>query len=178
MNKDQIREKIRKMLHSQSREEIKEKSQTIMNKLLNVKEFKNAETVALYLGKPFEVDTNYTIRHLLKGEKKLAVPVTNSEIKLVEFTSFEDLIMGKFDVYEPRERIFIDYVPKVTVIPGIAFDLCRNRIGHGFGFYDKFLEGKNTYKIGLAFEFQVIEEIKCKKHDIGMDLIITEERVI
>lgn len=177
MNKTEIRSIIRKKLFSQSREEIKEKSQVIMDKLFENKKFKRARKAAVYLAKPYEVDTNYTLRTNL-GEKEFSVPVTDEEVKLVKLTSFEDLIRGKFDVFEPREREYIDYIPEVVVIPGIAFDKSKNRLGHGKGFYDTFLEGKQAYKIGIAFDFQVIENIPSDPHDVKMDLIITEKRMI
>ena len=54
-----------------------------------------------------------------------------------------------------------------------------NRLGHGFGYYDKLLEkSRRAIHIGLAFEFQIINHIEIEKHDIPVDKIITEKRVI
>ena len=177
MNKEEIRENARKQLHAQSREEIKEKSQKIMKNLLSIPTLKTAHSIAFYIAKPYEVDTNYTIQHLL-GKKKIAVPVTNSLIRFVEFTSFEHLIKGKFDVFEPRVRKYIDYTPEVFVIPGITFDEKRSRLGHGKGFYDSFLKDLNAYKIGVCFDFQIVDKIPHEEHDVDMDKIVSEERII
>ena len=177
MNKEEIRIEMRKKLYSQSREEIKVKSQKIMAKLVNVKQFKKAKTVGTYIAKPYEVDTNFTLRHMLE-EKEFSVPVMNGEIRFVELTSFDKLVRGNFNVFEPKKREFIHYTPKVLIIPGIAFDKERNRLGHGKGFYDRFLKGKQTYKIAIAFDFQIVDKIPLKPHDIGMDLIITEKRIL
>lgn len=177
MDKDQIRSKIRKKLYSQSREEIKTRSQKILETLLSLDKFKRARRVAIYLAKPYEVDTNYTIRHLF-GEKEISVPVMNGSIKLVHFTSFHDLIIGKFGVLEPERREYVKYTPEIIIIPGIVFDLKRNRLGHGKGLYDIFLSDKKLYKIGIAFDFQIVDKVPTKSHDVGMDLIITEKRKI
>ncbi|MEK6950038.1 MAG: 5-formyltetrahydrofolate cyclo-ligase, partial [Nanoarchaeota archaeon] len=53
------------------------------------------------------------------------------------------------------------------------------RIGYGYGYYDRFLGklDKNTAKIGLCYEFQLVEKIPEEKHDVPMDIIVTEEKV-
>ncbi|MDD5022583.1 MAG: 5-formyltetrahydrofolate cyclo-ligase [Candidatus ainarchaeum sp.] len=177
MNKEEIRSKMKELLYSQSREDVKYKSEMIMNKLLSIKEFMEASSVSVYLSKPHEVDTNYTVEHLL-GKKRLSVPVTNSKIDLVEFTSFNDLVAGKFGILEPKTKSFIDYTPDLILIPGVAFDIKKNRLGYGKGFYDIFLKNKSITKIALAFDFQIVEKLPNEKHDIPMDLIITEKRII
>lgn len=177
MNKEELRSEMRKKLYSQSREEIKVKSQKIMAKLLNVKQFKKAKTVGTYIAKPYEVDTNFTLRHMLE-EKEFSVPVMNGEIKFVELNSFDKLVRGNFDVFEPKKREFIHYIPKVIILPGIAFDKKRNRLGHGKGFYDRFLKEKQTYKIAIAFDFQIVNNIPSQPHDVGVDIIVTEKRIL
>ncbi|PIS10073.1 MAG: hypothetical protein COT73_11260, partial [Bdellovibrio sp. CG10_big_fil_rev_8_21_14_0_10_47_8] len=53
-----------------------------------------------------------------------------------------------------------------------------NRLGKGGGYYDKFLQYKNVLKIGLAFEEQIVDNVPVEEHDIKMDLIITDKRII
>ncbi len=129
---------MRKKLNSQSKEDIRRKSSKILKKLLGLKEFKNSKTVGFFLSKPNEVDSTITFQSIL-GTKEFSVPVMDDGIKLVSFNSFENLIVGDYDILEPKERSYLDYVPELLVIPGVAFDLDRNRLGNGKGFYDRFL---------------------------------------
>jgi len=63
------------------------------------------------------------------------------------------------------------------IIPGVAFDKQGNRLGRGGGFYDKLLFGKNSFKIGLAFEIQIVDTVPHEAHDIPMDFVVTERGV-
>ena len=63
-------------------------------------------------------------------------------------------------------------------MPGIVFDKEGRRIGYGLGYYDKFLKKTpKAVKIGLAFDFQVVDQIPREMHDVPVDVIVTEERV-
>jgi len=68
----------------------------------------------------------------------------------------------------------------LAIIPGVAFDERGGRIGHGTGFYDKFIPGLDvtTRKVALAFECQIVSQIPMEPHDRYIDIIITEERII
>jgi 5-formyltetrahydrofolate cyclo-ligase len=67
----------------------------------------------------------------------------------------------------------------LLIIPGIVFDLQGNRLGYGKGYYDRFLSlRKIKYIIALAYELQVINQIPNNEHDIPVDIIITEKRII
>ena len=75
------------------------------------------------------------------------------------------------------KKISIDEVDLI-IVPGVGFDSCGNRIGHGKGYYDKLLKNSKASTIGLAFEFQVIEKIPSEKHDVSIDMIVTEKRIL
>ena len=67
----------------------------------------------------------------------------------------------------------------LMVMPGLAFDKERHRIGYGKGYYDSYLsEHEIKQKVALAFDFQVLDNIPFKDYDINPDLIITEKRRI
>ncbi len=70
--------------------------------------------------------------------------------------------------YHPAE-------PEWFLVPGVGFDLNGARLGRGKGYYDRYLEGKNFLKIGLAWSEQIVEKIPVEQHDCYMDFIITEE---
>ena len=86
---------------------------------------------------------------------------------------------GAYGIYEP-ETISeascddIDFV----LVPGIVFDYNCRRIGFGKGYYDKLLCDMRAFKAGLCYDFQLVESINADRHDVALDAIITEERII
>ncbi|RLF88523.1 5-formyltetrahydrofolate cyclo-ligase, partial [Thermococci archaeon] len=93
--------------------------------------------------------------------------------------SFSELRPGKFNIMEPREAIDEEVNLDLIVVPGVAFDESGYRLGFGKGYYDRFLRSfRETTKLGLAYEFQVLEEVPRDEGDIPVDFIITEKRRI
>ena len=86
---------------------------------------------------------------------------------------------GKYGIFENSISTTIIDKIDLLIIPGIAFDLKGYRIGYGKGYYDRFLSlGKSKCIMGLSYESQIINEIPNNEHDIPVDIIITEKRII
>ena len=68
----------------------------------------------------------------------------------------------------------------LVIVPGIAFDKKGHRIGYGYGYYDRFLKTikKKAVKIGLAFDFQLIESIPEEEHDVPMNIVVTDKEIL
>ncbi len=66
------------------------------------------------------------------------------------------------------------------VLPGVAFDESGHRLGYGAGYYDRLLETENErpFLAALAFELQIVEQVPVAGHDVKVDMIVTEARVI
>lgn len=158
-------------------EEVLEKSKEITNRLLGEEHFKNSETVAFYLPKGREVDTKIMMEEVI-GEKEILVPVTNNEIEMVKFNSFEELVDGKFGVPEPNQKISPHTFSDVIIVPGVCFGLCMHRLGYGKGYYDRFLSHSPAYRIGVCYDFQIVEKLPSHENDQRMDMIITDKQVI
>ena len=97
-----------------------------------------------------------------------------------ELNNISDLHENSFGMFEPADSKKVDSEKiDVFVVPGIAFDKKGHRIGWGKGFYDKFFGANKTKgkKIGLAFDFQIVEKIPFEQFDVKMDLIVTEKRI-
>ena len=127
-----------------------------------------------------EVDTHDMIRNALKNKTIIIPKVAHHEIEPSFIIDFDNLIPGKFGILEPIETMKIAYKNiDLILVPGIAFDKEGHRIGYGFGYYDKFLKKvPKAIKIGLAFDFQIVDKIPREMHDVPVDLIVTEERVV
>ena len=64
------------------------------------------------------------------------------------------------------------------VVPGAAFDEACNRMGYGKGYYYKLLSARRGLAAALAYEEQVLPVIPHEPHDVKMDRVITDERII
>ncbi|MDE6142896.1 MAG: 5-formyltetrahydrofolate cyclo-ligase, partial [Muribaculaceae bacterium] len=62
--------------------------------------------------------------------------------------------------------------------PAVAYDRKGNRLGRGKGFYDRLLQTTSATKIGVGYEFQLVDEIPVEPHDVGMDMVITQHSTI
>jgi 5-formyltetrahydrofolate cyclo-ligase len=181
-----IRKAMRKQRRAMPESAVLEKSTLISEYLFSMEYIKDAETVMTYVDMPGEVKTVQIIKKLLKMGKSVAVPLCvphTSQLIASEILSVEELITGHFGILEPKKeniRPIEPYKLDIVLVPGVAFDIYGNRIGHGKGYYDRFLikTSRSTLKIGLAFDYQVMDfNIPVDNHDIPMDLVITESGI-
>ncbi len=140
--------------------------------------FQEAGCVAFYLPKGSEVDTRKMISRALSAGKEVLLPITDHEINLFRFNSFDDLKPGRFGIMEPLQRIPPSKEPDVIVVPGVSFGLCMHRLGYGKGYDDRFLSRSPAFRIGVCFDFQLELKLPTHEDDERMDEIITEKRVI
>ena len=93
--------------------------------------------------------------------------------------STEDLSIGTFNVREPNESCLSNSSEiNLIFVPGVAFDNNGNRIGHGKGYYDRYLSNTTAIKVGICFESQLVNSIPTEDHDIQMDYVITEKQIL
>lgn len=162
-----------------SEAEQKEKSKAIAEKLFALDEFKSAKIIAFYLSKGSEVETFEMIAEVIEHGKEVLVPVTNDEMEFMKFTSFDDLAPAKFGVPEPKTKIPATREPDVVIVPGVAFDLDLHRLGYGNGYYDRALKKlPNAIRIGICFDFQIVERIPRHEHDERLHKVVNEKRII
>ena len=181
LKKQKLREEILKRLHSISKEEKEKKGKALKNKLFSLKEFKKAKCVMFYVSKHYEVNTHEMIDESIVMGKKVVVPVTLKEEKMLKPSELRDrekeLIKGHYGIHQPREEhirlVSLEEVD-LMVVPGLAFDKSGHRLGHGGGYYDRFLEKAppTIFTVGLAFDFQIMDELPRHDTDIPVDKVI------
>lgn len=183
--KKEIRSTILKKRNRMRFEEVVEKSKRIKENVFQMNEFKNAKSILFYISYDNEVNTHEMIKESLKLKKQVIVPKTdtrNHTIICSTLTKWDDLVSGAYNILEPRQDCFNEIssdLIDLMIIPGIAFDYHGNRIGHGMGYYDRLLKKKNNaHCLGLAFEFQIVDTISAEKHDVRVEQIVTEKRII
>jgi len=152
----------------------------IINKLINNKLFINCECILLYLPLQNEVNTYELIDLALKNNKIVGLPKTYKNkidfIKIEPQNWEKNLTRGMFNLLEPESGEIISSFSKNTIIvvPSIALGKDGSRIGHGKGYYDKFLENKKSIsKIGICRDYLLFDKVPTTKNDIFLDLIIS-----
>ena len=131
-----------------------------------------------------EVSTQEALKLHLARNGSLLLPKVNGEsISIHRVFDFSELNENNWGILEPCSLYKIESQSlkgiKNVLVPGVAFDRDLNRVGFGRGFYDRlFLELPNAFKIALAFENQIIEKVETEKHDIKMDVIVTETQIL
>ncbi len=144
-------------------------------------EFKRAKRIMFYISKDSEVDTHKAIKKAIKMGKEIIAPkIVDKKIIPHRLYSFDDMSPGQFSILEPSNKKKIRKSGiDLFVIPCIAFDLYGNRIGYGYGYWDRFLSDVDKKSIiGLAFDIQVLSNIVSESHDVNVSKVITESKVI
>lgn len=191
--KNSLRESLLFKRDSIAVEDKKAKESAIRKRLLSLEYFKEAKTILFYASFRSEVDTIKTIQRALELKKSIALPVVDTkhiQLKLYKLRDISELSTGYMGIPEPvpsRTRSIGLNEIDIEIIPGIGFDLKGNRLGYGAGYYDKLLSHKSKRlsktrghitTIALSFEEQITEKIPAEPHDIRVDLIVTDKRVI
>lgn len=184
--KKELRKRIIEKRDRLSPEEIQKKSLLVAGNLMHVPEFQQAKTVMSFLSFQSEVRTEPVIRALMEKGVRVAVPVcVPGERKLIlsELKDLdEDIEIGFYCLPEPKAEKRRPLDPKeveVALVPGVVFTREGWRLGYGGGYYDKFLaRNPHVFKIALAFELQLQHEVPLESHDVPVDCVVTEERVV
>eukprot|EP00638_Chattonella_subsalsa_P001033 CAMPEP_0117757300 /NCGR_PEP_ID=MMETSP0947-20121206/14643_1 /TAXON_ID=44440 /ORGANISM="Chattonella subsalsa, Strain CCMP2191" /LENGTH=294 /DNA_ID=CAMNT_0005577155 /DNA_START=156 /DNA_END=1040 /DNA_ORIENTATION=+ len=202
--KQALRKEMRTKLRCLSNDLISKQSERIIEKLVGLKQFEEAKCVSVYLSMPKEVQTYPILPNLFEQCKRVCIPcITGKEsgdmrmMPLADVNELNEFKLSKWNIPEPendlvlsREDMTVSGELDLILMPGCAFDLHRNRLGHGKGYYDTFLEKvfkANEAKgnprpalVALSLEEQVLEneEIPMNEHDVQMDMVITPTRII
>jgi len=187
--KQKIRKQMLLLRDGMTREEVEFLSKEIIDRVYSMQQFKESNLIMSYVNFRNEVKTVDFIDKCISLGKKVAVPKIvdtgekRQEIIAVQITGVSHLAKGKFGILEPGEKNLAVIDPSCLdfiVVPGIAFDLNKNRLGFGKGFYDRFLSRTNTrcIKVGLAYEMQIIESLPFSHYDIPLDFVVTEKRML
>ena len=179
--KIELRKNVLKKRQDSDKKILSRLSGKILARLEKTEEFKKAETVLLYAPIKNEVNTLPLIRKYL-GRKKILLPRINPnwQISIHQINSLKEAEKNTYDIMEPGShcKSFSSKKINLAVIPGIAFGTKGERLGFGKGCYDRLLSNLTVPKIGLAYDFQIIEDIPTETHDQKMDMILTETRTI
>lgn len=180
ITKNELRKIMIEKRKALPKEKKKNLDEIIFNKVISSEYYKKAKNIFIFVSMGDEVDTINIIKHALKDNKSICVPRVISKLKgmeTVEIKTLEELKPGKFGILEPKagNNIINAEVIDLVLLPGLAFDKAGGRLGYGGGFYDRYLLNlnKNVPKVGIGFDFQIIDKVIMEKYDNYIDGIIT-----
>jgi len=161
-------------------------SSLVAANVLSLKEYLEARLLVSYCAKDDEVQTRPIIEKALEEGKRVAVIVTDPRSKALQFSEIEsfadDLAPGTFGILEPkRERLRPVSLSEadVVLVPLLAWDEKGQRLGYGAGYFDRALAGaRSVAKVGLGLESQRLPSIPTSWHDVPLDIVVTEKRVV
>ena len=203
--KEKIRKEIKEKLKATSEDYRKEASAKIALNALNIPEMKEQKrmgflglkktekTVLAYCSVGNEPSTLALIDSLLKSGRKVCLPLCTDldeaghrtgafdamEARVI--TSFDDLTAGAYGIPEPKADT--ELVPAeeidIVILPCVGCDRQCRRIGHGAGYYDKYLTTvrKDCFTMALCYEEALADELPMEEHDVPVDAVVTEKTV-
>lgn len=179
--KKDIRERLLALRKMQSPAQWRQKTDTIINTIITHQWFREAEFIFCYMDVHGEVGMRTLISESWKERKRVCIPlVIGNSMDFYEISSFSELKPGRFGILEPSgDSTKISGGGGLMILPGVAFDRERNRIGYGGGYYDRYLTAHpGLHTMGAAFDFQIVETMECEKTDVKPEIVVTETKKI
>jgi 5-formyltetrahydrofolate cyclo-ligase len=154
-------------------------SEKIQKRLKKIYVFKNAQKIGVYYPIGSEILTQDIIQELLSNAKEVFLPkVIGDKMEFRKIVDFSSLEKGSFDIMEPKDDCKVDNKLDVILIPTVGITPKGIRLGYGHGFYDRFLVENKVTTISLTLEKQVVKNIPKSEHDVIIDWIVTEDRML
>lgn len=183
--KSAIRSKILDKRNSLSIKEKRNASRNAISIFMGNVPIEKKDIIASFVSIAGEIDITFLTEILYENGNKIALPVVTKKHTPLSFRTFDPkdsmIFNEKYNIYEPLASQK-ELIPTVIIVPLIACDKEGNRIGFGGGFYDRTIEllekRREIFKVGIAYDFQVLNEIPISEHDQQLDCIITDKEVI
>jgi len=182
-----MRHKMLALRNSKPTEELDKLSAQINIRLRELPEIDGANIVSTYLHIGSEVRTAFILDWLLSNGKRVIVPVTDKVNRRLIFCEIkfpqQELAKGTFGILEPQPE-FRRPLPleqaDVILVPGVAWDLRGYRIGYGAGYYDRSINSMRKFlpKIGLSYQFQIVDRVPNGRFDSRVNKLVTERRIV
>lgn len=179
MKKGEIRQRIKTLKKVVDEDGAKVAATKAFAQVEKCAEFQKAKHVLVYHSLPDELST-HTFIEKWHGTKHLYLPrVNGNTLEILPYDAL-GLQSGAFNIEEPTGDEIVDGKDiDLIIVPGIAFDYKGNRVGRGKGYYDRLLRETTAIKIGVGYDFQLLEEdIEVEDHDVKVNAVITDFRCV
>ena len=180
--KSKLRKKYLK-IRKENYFEIDKKFFSPLLKLIKKNIKKKSILIALYYPSNFELNVLKVLELKYFSHQTILLPVAekNNLMNFYQWKKNDVLTVNKFGMLEPIKAKA--KIPDIIILPLLAFDKDKYRLGYGKGYYDRYLNKhikqykKNTMTVGVAFSFQKHNKLPINKNDVKMDFILTEKGI-
>ncbi len=172
----------RELIHQRRKISMRDRdvaSENILNHVVKSRDYLLAGTIFIYVGQEDEVDTSLIIRDALAKGKRVVVPkiIGPGLMEACELEVMEDLYPNRFGILEPKDCLYRVDPENIDVayIPCVAFTGDGHRLGHGGGYYDRYLGRGHFGRTLIAFQEMEVEALPVEPFDEQVHQIITEK---
>lgn len=153
-------------------------AEEVFNRLEQTAAFLLSDKILMYHSLPDELSTHKFLSKWNKKKQFFLPRVNGVNLDILPYDESR-LELGAFHIEEPSGENTVDPEEiELIIVPAVAYDRKGNRLGRGKGFYDRLLQTTKASKIGVGYEFQLVEELPVEAHDVPMDMIITQDNTI
>lgn len=173
--KKELRKRISKELRSMDSIDRQNLSNSLSEKILANPIFEQYDIVAIYCSMIDEIDSKILIDSLSKTKKVLLPHTNDNDMKFRSFVSWDDMQVGEYNIISPKldDSHIWDDKEKIIIVPALAFDKNKYRLGRGAGYYDRYLSyHPKDYTIGVSL-YETLDKLPSDEWDISMKEIIT-----
>lgn len=168
-SKKEIRAELREKLRAMTNIERVEKSEIISNRIIEIMRETKPSSCLMYKALPTEVNIDKAIKYCLDSGIKVYLPRVNGDN--MDIVEYGELRVGAYGILEPIGEA-TDISPSVAIVPLLGVDKLKNRLGKGKGYYDRYFKDRDIFKIAVAYDTQIVDELPIDDNDIAMDEII------
>lgn len=179
MKKDDIRRTVRARKSLLTENEKAEAAQSVFDRLEQMAAFMMADRILMYHSLPDELSTRDFLGKW-SGRKHFFLPRVNGvNLDILPYEQTR-LHLGAFEIEEPDGNDLTDIADiELIIVPAVAYDRHGNRVGRGKGYYDRMLAGSLATKVGVGYDFQLIDDaIDTDSHDVPVDIVITQSHTV
>ena len=176
MDKDDIRRRVKARKALLNDTERSSAAQSVFDLLEQTAAFLMADRILMYHSLPDELSTREFIAKWASRKHFYLPRVNGVNLDILPYDE-QRLALGSFHIEEPtgNDTADIDDM-EMIVVPAVAYDRRGNRVGRGKGYYDRLLATARALKVGVGYDFQMVDEIPAEPHDVRVDIVITESR--
>ena len=136
--------------------------------------FMLSEHILLYHSLPDELSTREFIERWADRKHFYLPRVNGVNLDVLPYQRSR-MHLGAFNIEEPDGDVLNDLSGiDMVIVPAVAYDRHGNRVGRGKGYYDRLLSGLKALTVGMAYDFQLVDEIDAER----VNYIITDRHII
>ena len=163
--------------------EIDKKFFSPLLKLIKKNIKKKSIIIALYYPSNFELNVLKVLELKYFSHQLILLPIVekNNFMNFYQWSKNDVLTVNEYGMLEPiRTKAKI---PDIIIVPMLAFDKEKFRLGYGKGYYDRYLNKyikqykQDIMTVGVAFSFQKHNKLPINKNDVKLDFILTEKGI-